>query len=107
MEALGVPAGPVYSVVQLDDGSVKFSIKLDLSNLATAQAEGISLSVVESEAFLNQAAAETSAVHKAFKELESKHLIRIVDFSSHVIDKLENYNTHTLVVEGIGCLESV
>lgn len=107
MDALGSREGAVFTVDDCADGGVKVSIKLDLSSVASDLGEQITYSVVESGTFLNPDAAEASAIQKAFKLLESMHLVRVFDFSNHVVRKLESYNTHALVLEGIASLKNV
>lgn len=51
MDSLGSRAEPVFSVIECDDGSVKVSIKLDVSNLTTPTGERIDHSFIQSEAF--------------------------------------------------------
>jgi len=93
----GSHASPVFSEVDCGDAGVKFSIKLDVSNLTTANGERVNHSVVHGEPFLNPAQAEASAIAMAYKHLENNYGIRVVDFSSRVVQNLESSNTYSLV----------
>lgn len=107
MLALDVPADPVFTVVDCGDDGVKVSIKLDVSNFPTSGGERILYSVVVGECSRSHAVAEASAVKSAFKLLEKNHLIRVVDFSSRLTQKVESYHAHYLLREGIVALQEV
>lgn len=104
MDELGARSPTVFTLLPASDGGVKVSIKLDVSSLTSVSGERITLSVVEGDSYLDGPGAEYSAVMKAFSHLEKNHLVRLVDFSSHVACTLQSSNTYDLFIEANGCL---
>lgn len=107
MSNLGAKSDPVFSQIDCGDDGVKVSIKLDVSDLATVDGVRIMHSVVQGQASVDPAFAESSAVFMAFKRLQQNHRIRIVDFSSLLVKRYLAYNIYGLVVEGMGHLEQM
>jgi hypothetical protein len=107
MQAAGSVEPPVITVVDCGDLGSKVSIKLDVSRLTHVSGQRIRYSVVEGEVFLNETVAEVSAIKKAFKLLENNHMIKIVDFSSRLCNKLESYRINDFLTEAICAVDNV
>ena len=96
MAALGVTTPPVFSVLDCGVEGFKVSINLDLSF-----GNESSMTLIEGKPFPSKTVAENSAVMIAFRHLEEKSMIKVLDFSSRVSMSFSVYNTYSHVYEAI------
>lgn len=89
MEALGAREPPEYTIFDCGPRGIRVSIKLNVSCAKYSVGQKMSVVEVEGDTTQSRMLAEKTAIMKAFKHLNEKHLIRIRDFSSKVAHDLE------------------